>query len=117
MDSQINEKIEELWKLCGPIDCFKTLDDLRKDIIKFSHMITPCLNWLSLRKKLKNMKSCPDSYSLKHEAENELKEWVPHSVFVFAAFLDGFNLSESRLRDNVYVVSTNIGAVKRHHLA
>ena len=113
MDKPIEEKIEELWELCGPVDLSGSVEDLKKDIIKFSNMVSPCRNWLSTRNKLKNIKHTPDSYSLKHEAENEVDGWVPHSVFVFSAFIEGFNLSRSKLRGDVYVVSTNIGAAKK----
>lgn len=113
MDTQFEEKIEELWEQCGRIDLSTSVEELKKDITKFSSMIAPCRNWLSTRNKLKNIKRIPDSYSLKHEAENDVGAWVPHSVFVFTAFLEGFNLSQSSLRDDVYVVSTNIGASTR----
>ena len=114
MDKQIEEKIEELWELCGRVDLSTSVEELKKDITKSSIMIAPCRNWLSTRNKLKNIKRTPDSYSLKHDAENDInKGWVPHSVFVFAAFLEGFDLSSSSLRGDVYVVSTNIGAASR----
>ena len=113
MDKNIEEQIDDLWELCGRIDLSASVDELKKDITKFSAMIAPCRNWLSNRNKLKNIKRTPDSYSLKHEAESGVDGWVPHSVFVFAAFLEGFDLSHSSLRGDVYVVSTNIGAAKR----
>ena len=89
------------------------MDALKKDIIKFSNQIGPCRIWLSNRNKLKNIKNNPDSYVLKHEAENVVGDLLPHSVFVFSAFLEGFELSPSSLRGGVHVVSTNIGARKR----
>lgn len=113
MKISIEEKIEDLWELCGPVDLSTSVEALKEDIIKFQDMITPCRKWLSTRNKLKNIKRTPDSYSLKHEAESDVDGWVPHSVFVFSAFLEDFDLSRSSLRGDVYVVSTNIGAAKR----
>jgi hypothetical protein len=113
VDKLIEEKIEALWELCGPVDLSTSKEALKKDITKFSNMVIPCRNWLSNRNKLKNVKSTSDSYSLKHEAESDVNVWVPHSVFVFSAFLEGFDLSHSSLRNDVYVVFTNIGAAKR----
>lgn len=104
------QRIDELWELCGPVDCSLTLESLRNDITKFSDKIEPCRNWLINRKKLKNIKKSVDSYTLKHEVESNIDEWVPHSVFVFSALLEGFQLSPSSKRDYVHVVYTNIGA-------
>ncbi|CED57978.1 putative uncharacterized protein (plasmid) [Aliivibrio wodanis] len=112
MDKQLIEKVHELWDLCGPIDCSESVENLEKEIIKFFDMIEPCRNWLSKRNKLKNIKRTPDSYTLKHEVEFSVKKWVPHSVFIFSAYLEGFNLSRSSLRSDIYVVATNIGAEK-----
>ncbi len=76
-------------------------------------MIVPCREWLADRNKLKNLKHSVDSYTIKHLAESDIGDWVPHSVFVLSAYLEGFELSKSKLRGDVYVVSTNIGAKKR----
>jgi len=113
MDTILVTKINELWALCGSIDGCDSVESLEKDVIKFSHMIEPCRKWLLMRNKLKNIKKTPNSYNLKHKAEYELKEWIPHSVFVFSAFLEGFKLSRSSLKGDVYVVGTNIGATKK----
>jgi hypothetical protein len=110
MEHELLGKVDELWELCSPIDCSKTVDHLKNDISKFSNMIGPCRDWISKRNKLKNINSSTDSYSLKHEVESELNTWVPHSIFVFAAFLEGVKLTQSSLRGDIYVVLTNIGA-------
>ncbi|MFL0989590.1 hypothetical protein [Vibrio parahaemolyticus] len=113
MDNLYTQEIEELWKQCGQIDLSETLDDLKRDVVKFSNMIVPCREWLADRNKLKNLKHSVDSYAIKHLAESDIGDWVPHSVFVLSAYLEGFELSKSKLRGDVYVVSTNIGAKKR----
>lgn len=113
MEQELLDKVDDLWALCGPIDGSTTADHLKGDISKFSNMIDPCRAWISKRNKLKSIKQTTDSYSLKHEVESELNIWVPHSVFVFSAFLEGVKLSRSSLRGDVYVVSTNIGALRK----
>ncbi|KHF13380.1 hypothetical protein PO80_18925 [Vibrio parahaemolyticus] len=113
MNNLYTQEIEALWEHCGQVDVSATLDDLKRDIVKFSHMIDPCRVWLADRNKLKNLQHSKDSYTLKHLAADDIGDWVPHSVFVLSAYLEGFKLSKSKLRGDVYVVSTNIGAKKR----
>jgi hypothetical protein len=113
MDNIYTQEIKELWKQCGQVDMSETLDDLKRDIVKFSNMIAPCRVWLADRNQLKNLNHSVDSYTIKHLAESDIGELVPHSVFVLSAYLEGFELSKSKLRGDVYVVSTNIGAKKR----
>ena len=110
MERSYTKEIEIIWQQCGRIDMSETIDELKSDIAKLSPLIVPCRAWLSKRKRLKNIKCVPDSYNLKHQAESDIGEWVPHSVFVLAAYLEGFELSKSKLRGDVHVVSTNIGS-------
>lgn len=106
----LNEsQIKHFWEACGPIDCCETLEDVTNDIIKNQCMIEPCLKWLSTCNRLNNLNKKNDTYSLKHDAELHLGQWVPHSVFIFAAFLDGFNLKPHGKRGDVWVFQTNIG--------
>ncbi|WP_415776350.1 hypothetical protein ACMYQ1_10215 [Shewanella oncorhynchi] len=111
MEQEFLDKIDDLWELCGPIDGARTVDDLKMDISKSSNIIAPCRDWISKRNKLRNIKKTPDSYRLKTEVEGELNTWIPHSVFVFAAFLEGVKMTRSYLSRDVYVVSTNIGTL------
>jgi hypothetical protein len=113
MESLYTQEIELLWEKCGQLDLFETLDDLKTDIAKFSNLIVPCRIWLTGRNKLKNIKHSADSHAIKHQAERDIGQWVPHSVFVLSAYLEGFELSKSKLRGDVYAVYTNIGAKKR----
>lgn len=111
MEQELLDKIDDLWELYGPIDGAETVDDLKRDISRFSNIIAPCRDWISKRNKLKNIKKTSDSLRLKCEVEGELNSWVPHSIFVFAAFLERVKMTRSFRRGDVYVVSTNIGTL------
>jgi hypothetical protein len=113
MEVDINKACKQLWLTCGKIDLANDVSELEKDITKFSQMINPCRQWLSERNKLANIKKHPNSYTLKEQAEFDIGEWVPHSVFILSAFLEGFKLSSSVQEAGAYVVSTNIGAKRR----
>ncbi|MCD9510008.1 MULTISPECIES: hypothetical protein [Photobacterium] len=104
-------EIKSFWEACGPLDCCETLDDLTKDIMKNKNMIEPCRKWLSTCNRLKNINKNRDTLRLKHDAESDLGQWIPHSIFIFSAFLDGFELKPAGKRDGgeEWVFQTNVG--------
>jgi hypothetical protein len=113
MDKELSKKAEMVWEECGKLDLFDNLDGFKNDIDKFSSLVEPCRKWLSTRNKLQNIKKSEDSYFLKHEVERETGiSWMPHSVFILSAYLEGFKLSNSYPRGDVHVVSLNVGAAK-----
>jgi hypothetical protein len=114
MDKELSEKSKMVWNECGKLDVFDNLDAFKSDIDKFSYLIEPCRNWLSTRNKLKNIKESENSMLLKSEVEQETAvSWMPHSVFILSAYLEGFKLSTSYLCGDVYVVSLNVGVAKK----
>lgn len=114
MNKELSEKAEIVWRECGKLDLFDNLDEFINEINKYSSLVEPCRNWLSSRNKLQNIKKSEDSNFLKHEVERETDiNWMPHSVFILSAYLEGFKLSSSFLRGGVHVVSLNVGAAKK----
>lgn len=105
----LENQIRQLWELHGPIDLWASEELAAKDIINHQDMLTPCRTWVSGRRKLKSTNTRKTTYRWKHDAEDAIGEWVPHSIFILACFLEGVTLKSAGKDGDVWVFFTNLG--------
>lgn len=109
----IEKKVREMWaSLDAPaVDLSCDAAHLIADIERNGEVLPEVRKWARVRKKRKTL-ATTNTYALKHDAERDLGCWVPHSVFVFALYLEGFTLNNFSFRGEAVVFRTNLGAKK-----
>lgn len=109
MKNSYDKDLERLWNIYSPIDIFTDFESLVADIQRREELIEPCRKLIASRNKLKNYNK-KNSYDLKSEFERILNlGWLPHSIFVFSAFLEGVKIKAIGQINGAWVFETNIG--------
>nr|WP_282553729.1 MULTISPECIES: hypothetical protein [Providencia] len=109
MNNVYEEDLKRLWSGYGPIDLFNDFESLATDIQKRAELIEPCRKLIASRNKLKSYNN-KNSYDLKSEFELILNiGWLPHSIFIFSAFLEGIKIKAIGKINGAWVFETNIG--------
>lgn len=109
MNNVYEEDLKRLWSGYGPIDLFNDFESLATDIQKRAESIEPCRKLIASRNKLKSYNN-KNSYDLKSEFELILNiGWLPHSIFIFSAFLEGVKIKAVGKINGAWVFETNIG--------
>ncbi len=106
----VEKKVIEMWGALGVprVDLSTTPEHLAADITRNGHTLDAVREWVKGHAHRKTL-SHDCTYVLKHEAERAVGQWVPHSVLIFAAWLEGHQLDHWRVEGGAGVFQTTIG--------
>lgn len=105
-----NQEVKRMWDDLGVarVDLSTTPDHLAADIARNGHTLPAVREWVKDHQQRKTL-SHDCTYVLKHEAERAVGQWVPHSVLIFAVWLEGHHLDHWRVEGGAGVFQTTLG--------